>query len=149
MLPRPALLYTCIHTRCAHRPHPPTHTFTPSHLTPALPPSRRHGQIYNSDNRGRTAGFVKVLHPSAELWTETLPHRTQILYAADIAMVLSMLELRPGSVVIESGASLPAGRQGSRATAPAARAARPNPTFLFHRTCALFLASLKAPAAAR
>jgi hypothetical protein len=73
-----------------------------------LPHARPFGplQIYNSDNRGKTAGFVKVLHPSAELWTETLPHRTQILYAADIALVLGMLELKPGSVVIESGAKI-------------------------------------------
>ena len=33
-----------------------------------------------------------------------LPHRTQILYAADIAMVVHMLDLRPGAVVVESGA---------------------------------------------
>lgn len=33
----------------------------------------------------------------------TLPHRTQIIYTADISMILFQLEVKPGSVVIESG----------------------------------------------
>lgn len=32
-----------------------------------------------------------------------MPHRTQILYAADIALVCTLLELAPGSVVLETG----------------------------------------------
>ena len=48
-------------------------------------------------------GYIYVLHPTPELWTRTLPHRTQILYATDISMILLQLELKPGSVVIESG----------------------------------------------
>ena len=32
-----------------------------------------------------------------------LPHRTQILYLADIAFVTSWLNIRPGSNVIEAG----------------------------------------------
>ena len=48
-------------------------------------------------------GYVYVLHPTPELWTKTLPHRTQILYATDISLILMQLELKPGSVVIESG----------------------------------------------
>lgn len=48
-------------------------------------------------------GWVYVLHPTAELWTVSLPHRTQILYTTDIAMITMMLELKPGSVVCESG----------------------------------------------
>lgn len=32
-----------------------------------------------------------------------LPHRTQILYFADISLILESLEIRSGSVVIESG----------------------------------------------
>lgn len=29
-------------------------------------------------------GYAYALHPTPELWTKTLPHRTQILYATDI-----------------------------------------------------------------
>jgi len=50
-----------------------------------------------------TRGYAYALHPTPELWTKTLPHRTQILYATDISMILCQLELRPGSVVVESG----------------------------------------------
>ncbi|XP_037087033.1 LOW QUALITY PROTEIN: tRNA (adenine(58)-N(1))-methyltransferase catalytic subunit TRMT61A-like [Pollicipes pollicipes] len=48
-------------------------------------------------------GWAFALHPTPELWTLTLPHRTQILYTPDISMVLTQLELRPGSVVCEAG----------------------------------------------
>ena len=48
-------------------------------------------------------GYGYALHPTPELWTKTLPHRTQILYATDISLILLQLELKPGSVVIESG----------------------------------------------
>ena len=50
-----------------------------------------------------TRGWAFALHPTPELWTLTLPHRTQILYTPDISMVLTQLELRPGSVVCEAG----------------------------------------------
>lgn len=50
-----------------------------------------------------TRGFGYALHPTPELWTITLPHRTQIIYTPDISMIVFQLELRPGSVVIESG----------------------------------------------
>lgn len=48
-------------------------------------------------------GWLYLLHPSPELWTVTLPHRTQILYSTDISLLMMELELRPGSVVVESG----------------------------------------------
>lgn len=48
-------------------------------------------------------GFVHVLRPTPELWTLALPHRTQILYLADIAFVTSWLDIKPGSRVIEAG----------------------------------------------
>ncbi|CAO3699289.1 unnamed protein product [Rhizopus stolonifer] len=48
-------------------------------------------------------GFVYLLHPTPELWTLVLPHRTQILYIADISFVTTLLELKPGANVIESG----------------------------------------------
>ena len=48
-------------------------------------------------------GFVYVLKPTCELWTLVLPHRTQILYVADIATVVMNLRLKPGCTVMESG----------------------------------------------
>ncbi|KAJ8965036.1 hypothetical protein NQ314_004434 [Rhamnusium bicolor] len=48
-------------------------------------------------------GWGYVLQPTPELWTITLPHRTQIIYTPDISMIILQLELCPGSIVIESG----------------------------------------------
>ncbi|KAI6014785.1 tRNA methyltransferase complex subunit Cpd1 [Pisolithus microcarpus] len=48
-------------------------------------------------------GFIHVLRPTPELWTMALPHRTQILYLADIAFITSWLDIRCGSHVIEAG----------------------------------------------
>jgi len=48
-------------------------------------------------------GWGYVLAPTPQLWTKCLPHRTQIIYQTDIAMILLQLELKPGSVVVESG----------------------------------------------
>ena len=48
-------------------------------------------------------GYAYALHPTPEIWTKNLPHRTQILYATDISLILLQLELKPGSIVIESG----------------------------------------------
>ncbi|KAK0074641.1 hypothetical protein PV325_008084 [Microctonus aethiopoides] len=48
-------------------------------------------------------GWAFVLQPTPELWTATLPHRTQIIYTADISLIIHLLELTPGSIVIETG----------------------------------------------
>ncbi|KAH8104613.1 tRNA methyltransferase complex GCD14 subunit [Cristinia sonorae] len=48
-------------------------------------------------------GFIHLLRPTPELWTLALPHRTQILYLADIAFITSWLNIKPGSRVIEAG----------------------------------------------
>ncbi|EYC13730.1 hypothetical protein Y032_0043g893 [Ancylostoma ceylanicum] len=50
-----------------------------------------------------TAGYVYALRPSAELWTRSLPRRTQILYTPDCSLILQLLDARPGSVICESG----------------------------------------------
>uniref|UniRef100_UPI0035901252 tRNA (adenine(58)-N(1))-methyltransferase catalytic subunit TRMT61A n=1 Tax=Myxine glutinosa TaxID=7769 RepID=UPI0035901252 len=72
----------------------------------------KYGAIRHSELLGRPfgsrftcskGGYVWILHPTPELWTRTLAHRTQILYAPDIAMVITMLDVRPGSVVCEAG----------------------------------------------
>lgn len=48
-------------------------------------------------------GWAYVLHPTPELWTINLPHRTQILYMTDISVITLQLDLKPGSIVLESG----------------------------------------------
>lgn len=48
-------------------------------------------------------GWANVMYPTPELWTICLPHRTQILYTADISMVITQLDIGPGSVVCEAG----------------------------------------------
>lgn len=48
-------------------------------------------------------GYVFLLALTPELWTLVLHHRTQILYVADISMVVSFLELTRGDIVLESG----------------------------------------------
>ncbi|OWA51850.1 tRNA (adenine(58)-N(1))-methyltransferase catalytic subunit TRMT61A [Hypsibius exemplaris] len=49
------------------------------------------------------SGYVQILQPTPELWTKTLPFRTQILYLPDISMIVMHLDLKPGSLVGESG----------------------------------------------
>lgn len=51
-------------------------------------------------NKGK---FIYLLAPTPELWTLVLNHRTQILYIADISLVVMYLEVVPGCVVLESG----------------------------------------------
>eukprot|EP00250_Pteridium_aquilinum_P011229 c19924_g1_i1 orf=170-1147(+) len=61
------------------------------------------GKPFGCKVSSKTGGFVHLLAPTPELWTCVLSHRTQILYLADISFVISYLELRPGSLVAESG----------------------------------------------
>lgn len=48
-------------------------------------------------------GYVTILRVTPELWTEFLPHRTQIIYTPDISVIMAELDIRSGSVVAESG----------------------------------------------
>lgn len=62
------------------------------------------GQPYGCKLHSRNRkGFVYLLKPTPELWTISLPHRTQILYAPDMAFIVMKLNLSPGATVIESG----------------------------------------------
>jgi tRNA (adenine57-N1/adenine58-N1)-methyltransferase len=48
-------------------------------------------------------GFVHLLRLSPELWSLSLPHRTQIVYTPDASYIIQRLKIRPGSRVIEAG----------------------------------------------
>lgn len=48
-------------------------------------------------------GFVYLLQPTPELWTMSLPHRTQIVYTPDSSYILQRLNVIDGSRVIEAG----------------------------------------------
>lgn len=49
------------------------------------------------------SGFVHILRPTPELWTSSLPHRTQVVYTPDYSYVLSRIRARPGARIIEAG----------------------------------------------
>jgi tRNA (adenine57-N1/adenine58-N1)-methyltransferase len=49
------------------------------------------------------SGYVYLLRPTPELWTLSLPHRTQILYMTDIAYIIMRLGIRVGGKVLEAG----------------------------------------------
>ncbi|KLU91016.1 tRNA (adenine-N(1)-)-methyltransferase catalytic subunit trm61 [Magnaporthiopsis poae ATCC 64411] len=51
-----------------------------------------------------SSGFVHILAPSPELWTTSLPHRTQVVYTPDYSYILQRIRARPGSRLIEAGA---------------------------------------------
>ncbi|WVQ77453.1 hypothetical protein IAR50_007139 [Cryptococcus sp. DSM 104548] len=49
------------------------------------------------------SGYLHLLRPTPELWTLSLPHRTQILYLPDISYITMKLQVRVGGKVIEAG----------------------------------------------
>ncbi|KJZ74481.1 hypothetical protein HIM_06077 [Hirsutella minnesotensis 3608] len=51
-----------------------------------------------------SSGFVYILRPTPELWTTSLPHRTQVVYIPDYSYVLQRIRARPGTKLIEAGA---------------------------------------------
>lgn len=55
--------------------------------------------IRSSNNKG----FLTLLRPTPELWTLSLPHRTQILYAPDMSFIALKLGLTPGAKIVEAG----------------------------------------------
>ncbi|GES64170.1 tRNA methyltransferase subunit GCD14 [Aspergillus terreus] len=50
------------------------------------------------------SGFLHLLAPTPELWTASLPHRTQVVYTPDYSYILHRLRARPGTTLIEAGA---------------------------------------------
>eukprot|EP00761_Pharyngomonas_kirbyi_P013557 gb/GECH01013586.1/.p1 GENE.gb/GECH01013586.1/~~gb/GECH01013586.1/.p1 ORF type:complete len:346 (+),score=77.23 gb/GECH01013586.1/:1-1038(+) len=73
----------------------------------------RFGEFLHSSFIGRKYGervldrkgtkWVVALHPTPELWTMSLSHRTQVLYSTDANTVAYMLDLGPGKTVLEAG----------------------------------------------
>ncbi|KAG6719984.1 hypothetical protein I3842_03G035400 [Carya illinoinensis] len=61
------------------------------------------GKPFGTKVFSNKGGFIYLLAPTPELWTLVLSHRTQILYIADISLVIMYLEIVPGCLVLESG----------------------------------------------
>lgn len=62
------------------------------------------GLKYGEQMEGaRGMGFIHLLHPTAELWTMSLPHRTQIVYSHDSSYIIQRLGITSGSRVLEAG----------------------------------------------
>ena len=62
------------------------------------------GKAFGATWKSRSSrGWVYALMPSPELWTNSLKHRTQLVYELDAAMIQFNLGLKPGARVIESG----------------------------------------------
>lgn len=69
----------------------------------------RQDSQHTSDRHQKTntttakSGFVHILPPTPEIWTSSLPHRTQVVYTPDYSYILQRIRARPGSRLIESG----------------------------------------------
>jgi len=50
-----------------------------------------------------TGGSIYALRPYPPIWSKVLKRRTQILYTPEVSMIISLLDLKPGDVVCESG----------------------------------------------
>lgn len=88
----------------------------------------------SNEKDDKSTPMILILQNSADLWTTAVPHRTQIIYATDISVILTNLRVRPGSFVAEAGTG-----SGSL-THSIARAVAPNGkvfTFDFHKGRAL------------
>lgn len=48
-------------------------------------------------------GFIHILQPTPELWSISLPHRTQIVYTPDSSYIMQRMQCSPYSRVIEAG----------------------------------------------
>ncbi|CAE8707087.1 unnamed protein product, partial [Polarella glacialis] len=60
------------------------------------------GQSFGSKLRSRKGGsWLALLRPTPEFVTQSLAHRTQIVYHADISLVRSLLDVRPGRIICE------------------------------------------------
>ena len=65
--------------------------------------SRAHEKQQKITTTAARSGFVYILPPTPEIWTSSLPHRTQVVYTPDYSYVLQRIRARPGSRLIEAG----------------------------------------------
>ncbi|CUM66280.1 uncharacterized protein PRCAT00003941001 [Priceomyces carsonii] len=62
------------------------------------------GKKYGEQMAGDSGyGFIYLLHPTPEMWTLSLPHRTQIVYSKDSSYILQRLNVTSGTRVLEAG----------------------------------------------
>jgi len=62
------------------------------------------GQTFGQKMRPRKGGaWMALLRSTPELITQSLVHRTQIIYHADISLILTLLDVQPGKVIVEAG----------------------------------------------
>lgn len=88
------------------------------------------GKEYGTRLLNEEGKHVFVIRPTPEIWTLVLKHRTQVLYVSDISMIVFKLELKPGSIVLETGTGTGSLTTSlARAVAPQGRVA----TFEFHQ----------------
>ncbi|ODV61903.1 tRNA 1-methyladenosine methyltransferase subunit GCD14 [Ascoidea rubescens DSM 1968] len=70
----------------------------------SFPHSLMIGQRYGSQISSKSGkGFVYLLAPTPELWTLSLPHRTQIVYTPDSSYIIQRLNISSNSRIIEAG----------------------------------------------
>ncbi|KAI1272810.1 S-adenosyl-L-methionine-dependent methyltransferase [Xylaria sp. FL0933] len=55
------------------------------------------------DVKTAATGFIHILPPTPEVWTSSLPHRTQVVYTPDYSYILHRIRARPGAQLIEAG----------------------------------------------
>jgi tRNA (adenine57-N1/adenine58-N1)-methyltransferase catalytic subunit len=81
---------------------------TPTTTTPNTPSGRENNDDETSKAVKKAvtsaSGFVHILRPTPELWTSSLPHRTQVVYIPDYSYILNRIRARPGTRLIEAGA---------------------------------------------
>ncbi|KAJ4388688.1 tRNA (adenine-N(1)-)-methyltransferase catalytic subunit trm61 [Gnomoniopsis smithogilvyi] len=71
---------------------------------PTEPPaSGAKKQLKNNNMSAAQSGFVHILPPTPEIWTTSLPHRTQVVYTPDYSYILQRIRARPGTRLIEAG----------------------------------------------
>lgn len=87
------------------------------------------GKEYGTRLLNSQGKHVSLIRPTPELWTIVLKHRTQVLYVPDISMIIFKLEVKPGSIVLETGTGTGSLTTSlARSVAPCGRVA----TFEFH-----------------